>query len=723
MFIVWAGSFTRHEMYMHEVESYVADFNAEKKRLNTWTSDLRVTLPTLNALAKASIVYDQEEHPWLSGLGMYDSNVDDAADLAYETQLRNFFLPKVIKYVELYLKRGHRGGDLYSSFRTYVMFNKLEHMDKQLVLDWFASKWKEEYEGQATYRQQLTAHLQALLNLELQPSELDKHVLASTRNLLLRVPVSKRIYERIRTNPQYTQRIDLLNAFGESVRDTYLVNPKVMTHLSIPLLFTKDAYDNIDFSPESKVLSSIVNERWLLAENDKARVDFVQDDLDEVSHKVKQHYLAEYNTYWNNVYNVLDIKPFKNIQHANDVLTVFTDPVYSPLLAILQVGANNTQLTNQLAANMADDHDEGITGKVTGFAASKANLTRVDKQFRPINVLLRESSKRPAPISTVLMKVSQLQAFVNEINLAPDPYKKAFDVAKVRYQSGAGNAISSLRAYAKTTPDPIKRWLSTLADESWRVILSAAHRHVASEWRTRVYGPYVQSLSGRYPLRANAQDEAALLDFIEFFKPGGTIDVFHQEYIKPFINTRRGWSNRGIDNYSLGLSHKTIKQVRTALSIKNIFFRTNPEVPSLTFKLKPHFMRKNDARFTLEVGSTRLSYSHGPKFWKTLNWSAADDQNRVRIIFEDLNNQQHSKTFEGPWAWFRLLDQSELSKTTSSNVYLVSYVISDARRGQSELSPMRTLNEHKITYQIKTKSIHNPLQNNLLSSFRCPERI
>jgi type VI secretion system protein ImpL len=134
-------------------------------------------------------------------------------------------------------------------------------------------------------------------------------------------------------------------------------------------------------------------------------------------------------------------------------------------------------------------------------------------------------------------------------------------------------------------------------------------------------------------------------------------------------------------------------------------------------------MRKNDARFTLEVGSTRLSYSHGPKFWKTLNWSAADDQNRVRIIFEDLNNQQHSKTFEGPWAWFRLLDQSELSKTTSSNVYLVSYVISDARRGQSELSPMRTLNEHKITYQIKTKSIHNPLQNNLLSSFRCPERI
>lgn len=723
MIFVWAGSFTRHEMYMNEVASYVADFNAEKKRVNTWSSDIRTILPVLNSLAKASVVYDQEEHPWLSGLGMYDSNVDDAADKAYEFQLKNLFLPKLIKYIEIYLKRGHRGGDLYSSFRTYVMFNKLDYMDKQLVLDWFTAKWKSELEGQATKRKELLAHLNALLNLELAPSVLDKRVLASTRTLLLRVPVSKRIYERIRTNPKYTQRVDLLNEFGESVRDTYNSSPKVDTHLSIPLLFTKEGYDNIDLSPDSEVISSIVNERWLLADDDKARVDFIKDDLGEVSEKVKDHYLSEYNTYWKNVYSVLDVKPFKDLRHANDVLTIFTDPVYSPLLAILQVGAANTQLSSQLAANMADDNKEGATGQLASLAASKVKWTKVDKQFRPVNVLLRESSKKPAPINAVLLRVSQLQEFVNEINLAPDPSKKAFDIAKVRYQSGAGNAISSLRAYAKNMPKPLKGWLTTLADESWRVILRSAHQHVNAEWRTRVYSPYIQGLAGRYPLKVSAQEELALLDFIEFFKPGGTMDIFHQEYIKPFVNTRQGWSNRGVDNYSLGLSKKTINQIRTALSIKNIFFRSNPEVPSLTFQLKPHFMRKNDARFMLEVGENRLSYSHGPKFWKTLKWSATDEQSRVRIIFEDLNEQQYSRSFEGPWAWFRLLDQSTLTRTTASNVYLVTYNISDAKPGRSELSPMRTPNEHKITYQIKAKSIHNPFKDNLLGSFRCPERI
>lgn len=723
MSVVWAGSFTRNEMYMHEVESYIAEFNAEKKRYSSYSSDITKTLPTLNALEKASGVYDQEEHPWLSALGMYDSNVDDAADKAYSHQLKTVFLPKLIKQLEIYLKRGHRGGDLYSTFRTYVMFNKLEHMDKQLVKNWFSEKWKVELEGQATKKRELKDHLSALLALELEPEKLDKYTLSSTRSLLLRVPASQRIYERIRTNPTYTQKIDLLNEFGESVRDTYITNSDVKMSMSVPILFTKEGYDDIDFSPESKVISGIINERWLLSDNEKAKVDFIKDDLEEVSKKVKKHYLAEYSEYWKKVYAALNVKPFQSMNHANDVLTNFTDPVYSPILAILEVASNNTQLSNSVAADLADDNKEGVKGKLTKLVASKANWTKVDREFRNINIMLRESSKKPAPISAVLKKVSKLQEFVNEITLAPDPAKKAFDVAKVRYQSGAGNAISSLRAYAKNMPKPIGRWLTTLADETWRVILRSARQHVNSEWRSNIYRTYQQGLAGRFPLSKSSSEELALLDFIDFFKTGGTVDVFHTEFIKPFISVRNGWKNRRIGKYSLGLSQKSINQVRKGLAIKNIYFRNNPEVPSLTFQLKPYRMRKNDVRFELEVGESRISYSHGPKFWKTLKWVGNDEQNRVRMIFEDLDEVQHSRSFDGPWAWFKLLNQSKISKTKKSNVYLITYNVSAAKKSTSELSPLRNSVEHEITYQIKAKSVNNPLKNNLLSSFRLPENI
>ncbi len=716
MSVVWGGSFVRNEMYMHEVEAHVAEFNLEKARFNAISSNIQNTLPTLNALSQASLVYDQEEHPWLSALGMYDSNVDDAANNAYHSQLKALFLPRLITYIERHLKRGHSGGDLYNSFRTYVMFNKLDHMDRQIVQEWFAEKWKKEFEGEATKRKALTEHLTALLDLELEPAELNKQVLTSTRNLLLRVPASQRIYERIRTNPVYTHKVDLLNEFGESVRKTYITNPKVLRQLSIPVLFTKEGYDDIDFSPESNVISSIINERWLFADNEKAKVDFIKDDLDDVSKKVKEHYLSEYVTHWKKVYDALEVSAFKDLTEANDVLTSFTDPVYSPLLSILQVTSRNTQLSNQMAANLADDHQEGVTGQLTGLAASKVSWTKVDRQFRNLNIMLRESAKDPAPINAVLLKVSELQTFVNEITLAPDPAKKSFEIAKARYQSGAGNAISSLQAFAKSTPKPVQQWLSTLASETWRVILRSAHQHVNSEWRSNIYRPYSQGLASRYPLKSSSQDEVALLDFIAFFKPGGTMDVFHQEYIKPFIKINKGWKNRNIDNYNLGLSQRSINQVKTALAIRDIYFRDNAEEPTLAFQLKPHFMPKNDVRFILEVGENRISYSHGPKLWKTLKWSGNDEQNRVRMIFEDLDEQQHSSTFEGPWAWFRLLNQSKLVKTDKSNIYLVTYNIADT---QAEPAAIK----HEITYQIKAKSVNNPFKNDLLRSFRCPENI
>lgn len=720
MSLIWADSFVRNEGYMQQVALHVEEYNTEKAKFNTRSSKIQASLPTLNALAQASQVYDQEAHPWLSALGMYDSNVDDAANNAYHTQLKKLFLPKLITYIERHLSRGHSGGDLYNSFRTYVMFNKVDHMEPSLILNWFSARWDKEFAGEATKRKALTAHLTALLNLEFEPATLSPRILSASRNLLLRVPASQRIYQRIRTDPSYAHHYDLLNEFGESVRKTYLTTPEALKALSIPVLFTKEGYDSIDFSPESDIIASIISEKWLFSDDEDAKVDFIKDDLDEVSKQVKDHYLSEYITHWKKVYNALVVNQFDDLPHANDVLNYFIDPVYSPLLSILHTTSNNTQLTHSLVADLADDHPKGTSGKIAAFAASKVDWTKVDREFRELNVMLRDSSKNPAPINAVLLKVSELQTFVNEIALAPDPAKKSFEIAKSRYQNGTGNAISSLRAFANKSPEPIQRWLNTLASETWKVILQAAHQHINAEWKTNVYQPYRQGLANRYPLKASAQDELALHDFVTFFKPGGTMDEFHKAYVKPFISTRNGWQNRTIDGHHLGLSKRTIHQIRKGLSIKKIYFRKNTEVPSLTFQLKPHSMPKTNARFVLEIGDNRISYSHGPKLWKTLSWSGDEQQNRVRIIFEDLNEEEHSASFEGPWAWFRLLSQSTLVKTEKSNVYLVTYgITSHAKRSDSSSASTK----HEITYKIKAKSVNNPFNNNLLSSFRCPENI
>ena len=713
---IWAGSVTRHDMYMAEVESYIAEFNAENKRLNAWNKDLRVVLPTLNALAKSSIVYDQDEHPWLSGMGLYDGNVDSSADEAYAVQLKELFLPRLVQYLEKQIAKGHQGGDLYNSFRAYLMFNRLEHMDKQLVSDWFTNDWNQNMQGEASRRKELEMHLSALLELDLEPYPLNDSVVKRTRSLLTQVPVHQRVYSRIRTRPEYNQKIDALNLFGEAVRETYAISPKVEEALNLPYMFTHEGYENIDLSPDSPVIAGIVNDRWVLTDDENDKVDFIKDDLGEISEKVNELYMADYSAHWEKLHNALSIAEFNSVKHAGEVLASFTDPVYSPLLSILQVTADNTQLSSQLLQNVDDDYGDGKAGAATGLLAEKFKGTKVDQQFRDINVLLREGGKKPAPVASIMQKLQQLQDFIDEISVSPDPDKKAFEVAKARYTSGSGNAITALRGYSKNTPEPVKRWLISISDETWKTVLSSARRYVNTEWRNRVYSAYDRALAGRYPLKRSSRDELAIYDFSEFFKPAGTMDKFYTDFVKPFINTRGGWSNRAIDNHSLGLNASTLKQIKRAQNIKNVFFRKNPAVPSVSFQLKPYRMDKTDARFLLEVGDQRISYNHGPKFWKDVHWSGEDENERVRIVFEDLDENRHEKSFDGPWAWFKLQDSSKLSKTKQSNVYQVTYAVVERGGSATDIN-------HSIKYLIKAKSVNNPFGQNLLGAFRCPGSI
>lgn len=716
---VWAGSFARNEVYVREVQAYISEFSAERKRLSASADVLREMLPMLNALAKASTVYDQEAHPWLSGLGMYDGRLDAAADRAYAAQLKRLVLPRLLSIMEARLRQGSQGGDLYDNFTTYMMFNKVEHKDVERMIGWFDAYWDQEMPGQATLRSELKTHSAGLVRLELEPAELNRPLAASIRAQLLQVPVAQRIYSRLRSKPEYANRVNLLNEFGESVRTSFVMNDGVMQRLMLPVLFTKRAYEEIDLSPKSELLAGLLREKWVLADsNDDSRVDFVKGDLEGISREVKNLYLADYRSNWENVFAALQVKPFEDVRQANDALLKFTDPVYSPLLAILKVSTANTALTNQFISNLVDDAKDGSKGKAASLLAAQVKLNQVDARFQELNQQLREAKDKPSPISGSIQKIRQMQEFVNELSISPDPGKMAFGLAKARHQGGGGNAITALVAHAKTSPDPVNRWLQSLSSETWRVIMRTAHGHVNQEWKNQVQNVCTSTLAGRYPFKSDSSSEVTLLDFTEFFKPGGIMDKFATEYVKPFTDTG---GSRGADDQGLGISAGTLAQVKRAQTIKSVFFGVNPAIPGASFQLRPFFMDKTNARFILEVGDTRIAYNHGPKFWTTINWVGSEDKNRVRVIFEDLNDQQHSLTFEGPWSWFRLQDRSNLSKTPVANVYLATYSVPDGNHGGNDR--VKPTGNHTVRYEIKSQSANNPLDRDLLGGFRCTDGV
>lgn len=714
--LVWSGSVARNKMYIAEVQKHLDSYNEQKKSNTYASSNIKTVIPVMDALQKASTVYDQESHPWLSGMGLYDARVDQAADLAYGNALEKTFLPKLLANLEASLQQGANQGDLYNTFRVYMMFKKLDHMDKVVVKTWFEENWARNFRDDVETRAQIQTHFDNLFARSFSASELNPTLVEQTRATLLRIPIAQRVYSRIKASSQYNKPVDMLNFYSDAVRTNYKIDERTRSALYIPVLFTIQGYKNVDLSPSSPLIADLANEQWMMSDAESKDIAYTALDAKEISEQVKALYFADYNKIWADVYDSLNVANFSSLHELSDALTSFVDPVYSPLLSILQVGKLNTQLTPEVPDKLAEKVAGAVAGKTGGeqavnYLASAIDGTAVDIRFRELNNLLIDSSRAPAPINATIQKLEQLKEYVQEISMAPDPAKKSFEILKARADSGSGNPITALKGYAKSTPEPIQRWLLSLAEQAGGSVGQSGRQFINSAWKSQVCGPFKQTLAGRYPFNRSSTDEAALLDFTAFFKPGGILDQFLKENMQSFVDARGNL----LDTRGSGFSPSAITEIQKAITIRNTFFRENPEVPSISFELRPVSMDQTDARFTLDLGDQRLTYTHGPKFWNTLSWSGDKESKRLRVLFEDLRDASFDKIYTGPWVLFHLLDDASIQATGQSNTYSITFSV-----GGSANDPKTT---HKIVYEGRANSSNNPFRNDLLSSFRCPESL
>jgi type VI secretion system protein ImpL len=707
--LMWSASVARNKMYIAEVEKYLTEYKQQKENPAIQSANIKSVLPAMNALLKASNVYDQEQHPWLNGVGLYDARVDLAADEAYKQALKTVFLKKLLTNLEARLQQGADQGDLYNSFRVYMMFNKLNHMDKEVVKAWFDANWSKYFRDDAETRTQIQTHFDNLFAQELPASELNSQLVEQSRAVLQRIPIAQRVYGRLKASSEYNKPVDLLNFYNDSVKSNYVINERVRNAMHVPVLYTIQGYKNIDLSPKSPLIANLANEQWMMSDGDGKDINYTELDSKEISEQVKALYFADYNKIWADILDSLDVSNFGSLQELSDALTSFVDPVYSPLLSILQVEKLNTQLTPQIPDKLAEKVGAVAGEQTANYLASAVDGTPVDVRFKVINNLLSDSAKAPAPINATLQKLEGLKSYVQEISMAPDPAKKSFEIIKARADSGAGNPITALKAYAKTTPEPIQRWLVSLSDQAGRSLGSSGHQFVSGSWKNQVCGPFKQTLAGRYPFNRNSTDEAALLDFTSFFKPGGILDAFLKENMQGFVDARGNL----LDTASAGFSASSMAEIQKAVAIRNTFFRENPETPSISFELRPVTMDETDARFTLDLGDQRVTYNHGPKFWSTVNWSGDKDVRRSRLLFEDLKEASFDKIYTGPWVLFHMLDDAIIKPTGQSNTYSITFSVTGS-------TPKDV---HKILYEGRANSANNPFRSDLLSSFRCPESL
>lgn len=706
--ILWSGSVTQNKIYMGDVNEQLEQHITASNQFNYDENNITQTLSVLNPLREASRVYDQENHPWLSNLGLYDSGVDKAADALYRDKLETIFLPTFVRSIELHLNSlSGKDESLLPLLRMYLTFFDAEKRESLSDIKTYAqTQWQNQLPGQANKQDQLLVHLDALLEQPLPKSaKVNTRIVSRARTQLKRIPVAQRLYNQLITDEQNSHVVDLYSKIGGDMRQIFSLQ-ETSSVFSMPYIFTKEGFKNTTFGAQSPLLKQLAKDQWIYGE-DTQNEDFSEADLEKLSRDVKQIYLTEYAKNWQSFLKSFSIAGFENTAQALEMLNQLSDPIYSPLLAIVELATDNTELTPRRDLAIPTNKT-GIRAPVSGTtrkAASAAgdlaqNLAgdlyqpnSVDLRFENLQRMVKSEQGRPAQIQNHLENIQKLHEYLTEIDTAPNPNASAYDAAKSRF-SGAGNdAIKQLRLKANTAPEPIKAWLLSLADHTWALVMNKTRSHVQYQWEDQVYRSYANTLANKYPLSAGKDSETPILEFDNFFKPQGIQQNFVNEYIAPFINTRN-WKQKVFDKQSLGLSPSTMVQLRRAENIRNAFYSTG-ESASIDFKVEPSKLDSGVRLFALEVGETRTSYSHGPRTTKNISWSGLEDI-RVRIIFEDLNETVHRKHFEGDWALIRLLDTSKVETGRNRNTHLVTFEDS-GRKAQYTVSTSTRINPFDLT--------------------------
>lgn len=712
--LVWTGSMTRNQLFMNEVNDNLQQYQQAQAALEPNNHDILQSLTVMNPLRDSSRVYDQQSHPWLSGMGLYDGRVDQAAKELYADKLLHVFLADFSRSLEHKLNRlGPQDNDLLETLKIYLMLYTPEQRHNDEITAYARRMWAELYPGQAAEQQALSEHLQALLQQDF-PAHLtaDTRVVDRARQQLRRIPVAQRLYAQLKN--QSPQAFDLYPQIAASGTAPFSID-EGDPRLIMPVLYTRDGYRQANFDVHSSLLKSFAEHRWIYGQHQQGE-DFSDTDRERIGREVQQLYLGDYANRWQTFINSLTITRFSSMPAAIEKLSLLSDPVYSPLLAAVTLTAEHTALTPRVDMTV-DTHGIRVpvssTTRRVGSALAdvaadklaqnyKPNL--VDQRFEELQRLVSSETNRPARMQEYLAAIQQMQQHLAEIDNAADSDEAAFKVAKNRFQGAGGDAIRQLRSKASTAPAPVNAWLNDIADQSWGLILAKARQHINAVWRDQVYGVYQKNLSNRYPMIAGSRDETPIREFNHFFQPAGVEQRFVNDYLRPFIDTRN-WKIRQLDGQGLALNTATLTQLRRAENIRKAFFHDSAHA-AIQFRLEPTKLDSGVRLFALELGNHRVPYSHGPRTISHLGWTGGEDI-RARVIFEDLNQTVHRKHFEGDWAWFRLLDESEIQNTERNNIYQITFQ-EQGRQAQFNL--------------IANSSI-NPFDRSLLYNYRCPQTL
>jgi type VI secretion system protein ImpL len=436
---------------------------------------LPLVAPLLDAARALPFGVDAPPPPtqWFPGLSQ-TGKLAAGANAVYRNALLHVLLPRLILRLEGQM-RAHfeQPAFLYEATRVYLMLGSAGPLDRDLVEEWIRLDWQLQWPGLAAkvVRDRLERHLTALLDQPLEKIPLDGALIEDARRTFSRVTLAERVYGTIRGS-QMARALspwrpgDAAGAAGVRV---FIRSSGASLTEGVPGFYTIDGFYKVLLPNLPSATMQVASESWVLGK--EAQIDPTSPQVLTLQRDVIALYTADYGKQWDALLADLDIEPMRNVLQAAQDLYILSSP-QSPMRDLLVGITRELTLTQpppsvpgaaetmEAAASGATSRLMGVLGTASGPQPERPDKA-IEDRYAPLIAFV---GKGPgAPIDNVLKLMSDLQAQFAKL-AAPAVGPLAAGLRSI------DDPAQRLQAESKSYPQPVGRWLLTIAESSSKLL-------------------------------------------------------------------------------------------------------------------------------------------------------------------------------------------------------------------------------------------------------------